>query len=338
MAIYHNHKSSVQRSKGQNAVASAAYISRSKLTYQNIDKDTGVVSEIVYDYSDMGGLFFSKIYAPNAVAEWVFDRERLWNKAEHVDIRCDARPAHKMILALPKELEPEQQKGIVEDYAEFLISEGIIADINIHYDRENNPHAHIQMTTRELLQLDDSELDFGKKVREWQTIPFLRLQREEWGNIVNRHLEFHGHLVRISHLSHKARGIDLIPGVHQGPANYIKSAELTQLNEEIVKENAIMIRDNPELIFQKLSINKPVFTPEDIAKVLSEVLYSGVEYLDLNNQENKESNSPRSNDIEQLNAKYSTEFIVTYEQLLASKNITLINPCDLKGRKLYALT
>jgi ATP-dependent exoDNAse (exonuclease V) alpha subunit len=189
-----------------------------------------------------------------------------------------------------------------------------------------------------LLQSENGELVFGKKIREWQTIPFLRLQREEWGNIVNQYLEFHGHLDRISHLSHKARGIELIPGVHQGPANYIKSAELTQLNEEIVKENAAMIRDNPELIFQKLSINKPVFTPEDIAKVLSEVLYSRLELSEVAKEQGGVPIAFKSNDIEQLNAKYSTEFMVTYEQLLASKNITLINPCDLKGRKLYALT
>jgi ATP-dependent exoDNAse (exonuclease V) alpha subunit len=338
MAIYHNHKSSVQRSKGQNAVASAAYISRSKLVYNVMDKETGVITEEIYDYSDKAGLVYSKIYTPGINEGWVLDREKLWNKAEEVEVKGNARSAYKIILALSKEFTEEQQIDVVDDYADFLNKQGIIADINIHYDRENNPHAHIQMTTRELLQSENGELVFGKKIREWQTIPFLRLQREEWGNIVNQHLEFHGHLDRISHLSHKARGIDLIPGVHQGPANYIKSAELTQLNEEIVKENAIMIRDNPELIFQKLSINKPVFTPEDIAKVLSEVLYSSIELSEVAKEQGGVSAAFKSDNIEQLNTKYSTEFMVTYEQLLASKNITLINPCDLKGRKLYALT
>lgn len=51
MATYHFHSSHIQRSQGQNAVATAAYISASKLAYKTIDKETGEEINITYDFS-----------------------------------------------------------------------------------------------------------------------------------------------------------------------------------------------------------------------------------------------------------------------------------------------
>ena len=82
MAIYSLSVSMVQRSKGENAVASAAYNSRSKLTLNVHDKVTGIDNQFTFDYSKKGGLAYSKIYAPEGSPDWVYDREQLWNKAE----------------------------------------------------------------------------------------------------------------------------------------------------------------------------------------------------------------------------------------------------------------
>jgi ATP-dependent exoDNAse (exonuclease V) alpha subunit len=277
MAIFHYSSSSVSRSKGQNAIASAAYASRSKLELKIVDKESGIVVTRVWDYSDKAGLAFSKIFTPDNAPDWCKDRQTLWQKAEDAETRINSRTAYKMILALPKELSLEQNIDLIEEFVrEHLTSRGMVVDVNIHYDDENNPHAHLQTTTRELIELLNGEYGFGNKVREWQSTACLRLERAGWADVVNKHLELHGFLDRVSHLSHKDRGIDLIPTIHEGPARHMKSAELKELNRQIVNENANAIRENPELIFQKLSINKPVFSKEDIARALSDALYTGV--------------------------------------------------------------
>ncbi len=351
MAIYHLNKSSVQRSKGQSAVASAAYISGSKLTYNIIDGETNVTISRIFDYSNKLGLAFSQILAPDNVPSWVYNREELWGKVEEVEGRINSRPAYKFITALPKELTLEQNIELAQQFAtKYLVSSGMVADVNIHYDNENNPHLHIQTTSRELEQLANGEIGFGAKNRQWQTIETLRYQRAGWAEVVNAHLELHGCLGRVSHLSHKARGIELTATVHEGPARHIAKAELREINRRIILENAAKIRENPELVFDKLSINKPVFTKEEIAIVLSDALAIDLELGQAAQQVDSSvdgssdnssitaANSTVATDIESLNCEYSSEFMLLYHKLLGSQKISLINPSDLKDRTLYALT
>lgn len=90
MANYSVHVSTVKRSSGQNAIASAAYNSRSKLSLNATDKDTNITVQLAWDYSKKGGLAYSQIHAPENAPEWVHDRQQLWNKAEQAENRCDA--------------------------------------------------------------------------------------------------------------------------------------------------------------------------------------------------------------------------------------------------------
>ncbi|MCC8368724.1 MAG: hypothetical protein LN573_01375, partial [Rickettsia endosymbiont of Oxypoda opaca] len=64
MATYHFHSSHIQRSKGQNAVAKAAYIAASKLIYRMIDQESGEAISITYDFSKKKGVVYSKIFVP----------------------------------------------------------------------------------------------------------------------------------------------------------------------------------------------------------------------------------------------------------------------------------
>lgn len=84
MAAYYFDKTPVQRSKGQNAVAAAAYISASKLVYKTIDKESGEVISITYDFIKKQGVVYSKIFVPEGFedAAWLQDRNQLWNTAE----------------------------------------------------------------------------------------------------------------------------------------------------------------------------------------------------------------------------------------------------------------
>lgn len=279
MAIYHCSKSEVQRSKGHNAVAANSYISRSKLQLITTDNSTKEKQTISYNSTSRKGLAHSIILAPDDAPSWVYDRQELWNRAESVETRKNAETARKLIIALPKELTLQQNIELIEQFAlECLVSHGMVADINIHYDSEDNPHVHIQMTTRKLIRsLENDQVVFGEKGRDWGRRKFLYYYRENVAHFINLYLEKHGALDRVSHLSHKARGIDLVPTIHEGAAHYIKDSKLRLINEQILKKNAAKIRTNPELVFDKLSINKPVFTREEIAIALSDALTIDIE-------------------------------------------------------------
>ena len=401
MAIYHCSKSEVQRSKGHNAIAASSYISRSKLQLITTG-NKGEKGTISYNFTSRKGLAHSIILAPDDAPSWVYNRQELWNRAESAETRKNAETARKLIIALPKELTLQQNIELIEQFAlECLVSHGMVADINIHCDNENNPHGHIQMTTRKLIRsLENDQVIFGEKGRDWGRKKFLYYYRENVAHFINLYLEKHGHLDRVSHLSHKARGIDLIPTIHEGSAHYIKDSKLRLINEQILKENAAKIRTNSELVFDKLSINKPVFTREEIAIALSDALTIDIESGQADKQEfqqrlreiskqlvaenlvtenvkeypaqdltiladgsskqdsevsnsstvedsnntgsiaidHSSHNSAGLSNIELLNQAYSTEFMRLYSNLLVSDKISLINPSDLKGRTLYALT
>ncbi|HJD60568.1 MAG TPA: MobA/MobL family protein [Rickettsia endosymbiont of Omalisus fontisbellaquei] len=368
MAIYHFNVSSVRRSKGQNAVATAAYISASKLVYRTIDKETGEEISITYDYSRKKGVIYSGIKAPKIAdgVEWLIDRERLWNKAEEKEKRKNSRSADKVTSALPRELTEEQNIELVEHYIdEYLVPTGMVVDYNLHYDNRNNPHVHFQTTTRDLEKTLDGEVVFSdKKNRVWWRKEHLKEQRLYWANVVNHHLKLQGILYEVTHKSFKDLGIDLVPTTHRGVGNYIEGSELQKQYDQIVLENANMIRNDPELVFQRLSISKPVFTKEDIAIVLSDALMINIgaeqevklkdieavrefsKSLVIKQEVEKIKNKKDKNkiksigdiwNIQGLNEQYALEFMKLYEMLLHSDKIELINPQDLQGRTLYAL-
>jgi len=189
MSTYHCSKSEVQRSKGHNAIASGAYISRSKLTFTYFDKQSGQEITTTFDYSTREGLAHSEIIAPDYAPDWAYDRQELWNKAEAAETRINSETARKLIIALPKELTLEQNIELAREFArEHLVIHGMVADVNVHYDNEDNPHCHIQMTTRMLEELPSGEYIFGAKGRDWGRRDFLMFYRESVANVINKHL------------------------------------------------------------------------------------------------------------------------------------------------------
>lgn len=357
MAIYHVNTKIISKSKGQSAVAAAAYRSGSKLIEKIIDRKTGVTTEKVWDYSKKKGVVFSQIFVPE---EWAgeldnYEREKLWNDVTHKELRKDSQLSRDYNIALPIELTKEQNIDLLTEIAtECFVKYGMIADCNMHLDNKKNPHFHAMLTMRELVKRSDHTVDFGLKNRTWNSKLYLMYVRELIAVIINKYLELHGHLSRVSHLSHAARGIKLTPTVHEGPAAYINFSELRALNEQIIAENAAAIRENPELVFDKLSINMPVFTTEAIAKALSDELFIGIK-LDREGKSKVEAtesditkeDSNLTNNVfdkanffnsEELNNIFAPEFMVAYKTLISSDKITLINPSDLRGRPIYTLT
>ena len=86
-------------------------------------------------------------YAPQ---EWK-DREQLWNAVEEVETAKDSRLAREFVVALPIELNREEQIELLQDFIrEQFVSDGMCADAAIHDTDGHNPHAHILLTVRPL--------------------------------------------------------------------------------------------------------------------------------------------------------------------------------------------
>ena len=86
-------------------------------------------------------------YAPQ---EWK-DREQLWNAVEKVETAKDSRLAREFVVALPIELNHEEQIELLQEFIrEQFVSDGMCADAAIHDTDGHNPHAHILLTVRPL--------------------------------------------------------------------------------------------------------------------------------------------------------------------------------------------
>lgn len=201
MAIFHLSVQTFSRTSGGNALAAAAYRSGEKLGD--------------YDYSKRKHeVEFSGIYAPEKSPDWCLDREGLWAAVEEAEKRKDAQLCREMNFALPLELNFDQQRALVEEYAKIFTEQGMVVDAAIHKSKDGkNPHAHMMLTMREL-----TPEGFGKKRREWNRQDLVSAWREKWAELANGALERAGHSTRIDHRSLAAQGIDREPTRHQGKA------------------------------------------------------------------------------------------------------------------------
>lgn len=203
VAIYHFSAQVISRGKGQSAVAAAAYRSGDKLQDERTGEEKFYRREVSPD---------SMILTPSNTPEWMKDRERLWNAVEKAEKRKDSQLAREINIALPVELSSGQQKELIRDFVqEQFVDKGMIADVCIHRDDSNNPHAHVMLTTREI-----TTEGFGPKNRSWNDKGLLEQWRVEWANHTNKALEREGVQERISHLSHADRGLEQLPTVHLG--------------------------------------------------------------------------------------------------------------------------
>ena len=143
MAIYHLEAKVVSRGAGRAAVAASAYLSCSRL-YNDYDG-------IQHDYTKKQGLVWQEVFLPAmAPPEWK-DREQLWNAVEEVETSKDSRLAREFVVALPIELNRENQIELLQEFIrEQFVSDGMCADAAIHDTDGHNPHAHILLTVRPL--------------------------------------------------------------------------------------------------------------------------------------------------------------------------------------------
>lgn len=206
MSIYHQNLKHISRGKGQSACAAAAYRSGTKIYDQRLGK--------THNYERKQGVDHTEILAPSYSPHWVNNRTQLWNQVEKKDTRINARPASELDIALPIELNQDQQIQLIKTFAETtLVSRGLIVDLACHDLNTHNPHAHLMFTTRKI-----NEQGLGEKDREIKSKNFLNHLRKEWEEHANHALSQAQKTERIDHRSLEDQGIVThLPQIHLGP-------------------------------------------------------------------------------------------------------------------------
>lgn len=144
MAIAFMNVRILERTKGKNAVASAAYRSGSKLK----DEQSNRTKNFKYKQQEVK---YSEIDLPTGANEKFKDREFLWNTVEHTEKRKDAQLSREIIFALPQELDLSTNIELMKNFVkENFTDKGMITDWNIHDKGDGNPHCHCMLTMRSL--------------------------------------------------------------------------------------------------------------------------------------------------------------------------------------------
>ncbi|KAF0333849.1 MobQ family relaxase [Pediococcus acidilactici] len=247
MAIFHMSFSNISAGKGRSAIAGASYRSGEKL----FDQKEG--RSYFYARSVMPESF---ILTPKNAPEWASDREKLWNEVERKDRRSNSRYAKEFNVALPVELSEDEQKELLTKYVqENFVDEGMVADVAIHRDHPDNPHAHVMLTNRPFNPdgtwglkskreniLDEngnktytgnSRFPRSRKVWlvDWDKKEKINQWRHNWAVSVNQVLEQKNIPDRISEKSFTEQGIDDTPTQHEGINS--KRYERKEFNQQV---------------------------------------------------------------------------------------------------------
>jgi Ti-type conjugative transfer relaxase TraA len=264
MANYHLHAKIVSRSRAQSAVASAAYRAGEELYDERLGQN--------FDYTRKMGVAHSEILLPAGAPSWMQDRKTLWNAVEGAERRKDAQLAREIEIGIPRELTNDQQVELLRDFVErTYVAKGMVADLAVHQDNPENPHAHVLLTMRQV-----TAEGFGNKRRDWNAEQQLEFWRAQWAEVANEHLARAGLDIRIDHRSLEAQGINLVPGRKLGlsAARQRESALSRNLAERVAEQRAIAsengrrIIEEPTIALQALTHMQATFTLHDVGKYL----------------------------------------------------------------------
>jgi hypothetical protein len=241
------------------AVASAAYMAAEKLLAEYDGK--------THDYTRKSDVIFYEILAPSGAPEWAFDIEKLTNKMELCEKRCDAQLGRTVQVDLPRELTAAQNIEVARAYASRFTGDGMVALYAVHDKGDGNPHAHFLLTTR---NLDGAE--FGKKNRDWNKVSTLERWRKWYAEEVNRGLRKIGSPERIDHRSYERQGIDRTPTNHLGRyASQLEKkgipSERGNVNREIEAQNRQREQLKAELAEVGREINREKDRLSELAKI-----------------------------------------------------------------------
>ena len=223
--MYHLSVKAHSRSNGASATAAAAYRSGQSIA----DSRTGQT----HDYTRRAGVVATGIIG------WHGDRASLWNAAEQAEKRINSTVAREYEIALPADTTDEARESMVQRFAGWLADRyGIAVDWAIHRPHRTgdarNHHAHILTTTR---QVTDGQLAAKTRILDDRKTGAAEVEaiRAQWGEICG-----------MDHRSHKARGIERLPTIHEGKRS-THARRRTGWISSIAKENQDIKDTNREL-------------------------------------------------------------------------------------------
>ena len=264
----HTHVDIVARSKGASVIAKAAYNARDKLQDEYYGK--------THDYSKKTDLAFSKIFLPEHIPKEFSNREYLWNSVEKIEKSKNSQLARNLLFTLPRELNEEDRIKLISEFIEEnFTSKGMIADCNIHNpmasDDEEQPHAHILLTLREIDEKGNwkpkSRKEYildknGEKIKlksgnyksrkvnlnDWNEPDKAKEWRENFSKKANEYLAKNNIDKRIDPRTFEEQGREELPQIHLGTASY--QMEKKGIQTEKGNHNRKIIALNTE--FKKL--------------------------------------------------------------------------------------
>ena len=170
MPVPHFNIKITQRSKGNSAVAGAAYQAGEKLfsEYDQKTKNYTCKKEVVYT---------EIMLPPNAPPEYA-DRATLWNSVEEIEKQWNSQLARRFVAALPREVPMELLPQMVKEYCEEqFVSKGMCCDFAIHDPDPpgHNPHCHFMLTMRAIDEngkwIEDIK-SFISRAKETYKVPY----------------------------------------------------------------------------------------------------------------------------------------------------------------------
>ena len=212
----------ISRKQGRSTVACAAYRSDEKLYDERNERH--------FQFKKHEVAPESFILSPSHAPEWVKDREKLWNEVEKIEKRWTSQLSREVLIALPNDLNREQQRELVESYVTTqFVERGMVADVNIHRDKDHNPHAHIMLTMRpfnedgtwgEKRPFTGELNEKGKKIyldNPWDHKENVQIWRSHYQELVNRTYEKLNLERRFDLRSYERQGKDEFGTIHLGP-------------------------------------------------------------------------------------------------------------------------
>ena len=224
--------SNISAGKGRSAIASAAYRSGEKLFDDQEGRHYFYARSVIPE---------SFILTPKNAPAWASDREKLWNEVERKDRRANSRYAKEFNVALPVELSEDEQNELLAKYVqENFVDQGMVADVAIHRDHQDNPHAHVMLTNRPFnpdgtwgikskkqyildengnkMYTGTSKYPKSRKILmvDWDKKEKITEWRHNWAASVNQALEQKNIPDRISEKSFVEQGIADTPMQHEG--------------------------------------------------------------------------------------------------------------------------
>ena len=287
MAIAFARLEFIKRSVGKNAVAKAAYNSKTCLYFEG----NCVLAPELYDFSQRDQPIYHEILLPEGVDENFRHPEILWNHAEKKEGRCNSQTAAEIVLALPDDecISHEDRIEMTKRFVhEHFVSKGVGAQVDIHLPekqvsigedgksimtKEHNNHAHILITTR---RFKENGKELGEKIRGeifGQVSKGIVVSANSWGKIWTG---FQNTFFEEKGLSLRVDEIGIVSQKHVGPKRMRNqvSIELLKANEEVKKTNEITAENSHEVL-KKITETRSIFSKDDVERYIDKSVAVG---------------------------------------------------------------